>query len=71
MYAGLMDPLGPWHLEKNLHIPDCNARIRFSTKHDKTNISVGHSLKVILRVERGDDEALDVKGRRKQFDIIM
>lgn len=71
MYAGLMDPLGPWHLEKSLQIPDCNAKIRFTTKHDKTNISVGHSLKVTLRVERGDDEAMDAKGRRKQFDIIM
>jgi hypothetical protein len=28
-------------------------------------------LKVTIRVERGDDVAMDSKGRRKQFDIIM
>jgi hypothetical protein len=71
MYASLMDPMGPWHLEKVLSVPDCASGIRFTTKHDKTNISVGHFLKVTIRVERGDDEAVDLKGRRKQFDIIM
>jgi hypothetical protein len=71
MLAGLMDPLGPWHLEQYLTVPDCSLRVRFTTKHDKTNISTGHILKVTIRVERGDDVALDTKGRRKQFDIIM
>jgi hypothetical protein len=71
MYASLLDPMGPWHLEKNLSVPDCASGIRFTTKHDKTNIGVGHWLKVTIRVERGDDEAVDAKGRRKQFDIIM
>lgn len=71
MLAGLMDPLGPWHLEQNLSVPDCAVRVRFTTKHDKTNIATTHNLKVTIRVERGDDVALDSKGRRKQFDIIM
>lgn len=30
-----------------------------------------HSLKVCIRVERGDDEAVDAKGNRKKFDIIV
>ncbi|WRT69571.1 uncharacterized protein IL334_006559 [Kwoniella shivajii] len=71
MYAQLMEPTGPWHLEKDLHIPDCTSKIKFTTKHDQTNITVGHWLKVTIRVERGDDEAMDTKGRRKQFDIII
>lgn len=71
MYATLLDPMGPWHLEKNLAVPDCASTIRFSTKHEKTNITVSHFLKVTIRVERGDDEAVDARGRRKQFDIIM
>jgi len=71
VYATLLDPLGPWHLEKNLQIPDCATQIKFTSKHEKTNITVGHWLKVIIRVERGDDVAVDAKGRRKQFDIIM
>lgn len=71
VYASLMDPQGPWHLEKDLKVPDCATAIHFSTKHAKTNITVAHVLKVTIRVERGDDDALDAKGRRKQFDIIM
>lgn len=71
VYASLLDPIGPWHLEKELHIPDCSSRIKFTTKHESTNISVGHWLKVTIRVERGDDNAVDSKGRRKQFDIII
>ncbi|WVF68589.1 hypothetical protein IAT40_003358 [Kwoniella sp. CBS 6097] len=71
MYASLMEPTGPWHLEKELHIPDCASKIKFTTKHEQTNITIGHWLKVTIRVERGDDEALDAKGRRKQFDIII
>lgn len=71
LYAGLMDPFGPWHLETDLQIPDCVQKLRFTTKHEKTNISVSHWLKVTIRVERGDDVALDSKGKRKQFDIIM
>ncbi|ODN78575.1 hypothetical protein L202_04183 [Cryptococcus amylolentus CBS 6039] len=71
MYASLMEPTGPWHLEKDLQLPDCVSKIKFTTKHDQTNITVAHWLKVTIRVERGDDEALDSKGRRKQFDIII
>jgi hypothetical protein len=71
MYAQLLDPLGPWHLEKDLQVPDCAHKLKFTSKHDKTNLSVSHWLKVTIRVERGDDVAVDAKGRRKQFDIIM
>ncbi|KAL7424873.1 hypothetical protein Q5752_000559 [Cryptotrichosporon argae] len=69
--ATLLEPLGPWHLEKDLVIPDCLSRIKFTTKHDSTNITVAHWLKVTIRVERGDDVAVDAKGKRKQFDIII
>lgn len=71
MYASLLDPQGPWHFETVLKIPDCATKINFTTKHDKTNLTIGHVLKITLRVERGDDVANDDKGHRKQFDIIM
>jgi hypothetical protein len=71
VYASLLDPLGPWHLEKTLQVPDCSSTIKFTSKHEKTNIAIGHYLKVTIRVERGDDVAVDSKGKRKQFDIIM
>ncbi|KAM0790642.1 hypothetical protein ACM66B_004503 [Microbotryomycetes sp. NB124-2] len=67
----LLDPLGPWHLESNLHLPDCSSKINFSTAHEHSNIAISHLLKIMLRVERGDDEYMDSKGRRKQFDIII
>lgn len=69
--SSLLNATGPWHFDADLHVPDCNSRIHFTTKHAKTNMTVGHCLKIIFRVERGDDTLLDAKGKRKQFDIIM
>ncbi|KAJ9097265.1 hypothetical protein QFC21_004934 [Naganishia friedmannii] len=69
--ASLLNPVGPWYLDTTLQVPDCSSRIRFTTKHAKTNMSISHWLKLIIRVERGDDVAVDAKGRRKQFDIII
>lgn len=66
-----MSPDGPWVLESNIPVPDCTSALQFSTSHEKANISVIHSLKIIMRVERGDDEYLDSKGDRKKFDIIV
>ena len=61
----LLDPDGPWHLEHNLQLPDCSSKINFSTHHEKSNIAISHVLKIMIRVERGDDEFLDSKGKRK------
>lgn len=66
-----LDPFGPWILESSIPVPDCSSTLQFSTSHEKANISVIHSLKVVLRVERGDDEYVDAKGQRKKFDIIV
>lgn len=71
MYATMLEPLGPWHLEKDLKLPDCASAIKFTTKHQKTNVNIAHFLKVTIRAERGDDLAMDARGRRKHFDIIM
>lgn len=59
------DPIGPWNLESFIKLPDCSTRLNFSTIHDKANINVTHVLKIMLRVERGDDDFLDSKGKRK------
>ena len=64
--AQLLNPFGPWNLETMLQVPDCPSRIKFSTKHDSTNMTISHWLKIVIRVQRGDDEALDSKGKRKQ-----
>ncbi|GAA5952135.1 hypothetical protein JCM3765_005206 [Sporobolomyces pararoseus] len=67
----LLDPNGPWHLEHNLQLPDCSSKINFSTHHEKANIAISHVLKIMIRVERGDDEFLDTKGKRKRWDIVV
>lgn len=66
-----LDPNGPWVLSSNIAVPDCTSALQFSTSHRKANIAIIHSLKIIMRVERGDDEYLDSKGDRKKFDIIV
>lgn len=60
-----MDSFGPWYLEGSLKLPECATRVNFSTHHEKANITVSHILKIVLRVERGDDDFLDSKGKRK------
>jgi hypothetical protein len=61
----LLDPVGPWHLDGVLQLPDCSNKLNVTTNHDKANISIAHTLKIMMRVERGDDEYLDSKGNRK------
>lgn len=58
-------PIGPWHLDGLLQLPDCSSKLCVSTNHEKANISISHTLKIMMRVERGDDEYLDSKGNRK------
>ncbi|GAA6003870.1 hypothetical protein JCM10207_006445 [Rhodosporidiobolus poonsookiae] len=67
----LLDPTAPWHFEGLVQLPDCSTKINFSTHHDQSNIAVAHNLKIMLRVERGDDEFLDSKGKRKLWDVVV
>ncbi|BGP50375.1 hypothetical protein JCM10450v2_006294 [Rhodotorula kratochvilovae] len=67
----LLDPLGPWHLDGLLQLPTCDSKLAVTTNHEKSNISISHTLKIMMRVERGDDEYLDSKGNRKLWDIVV
>lgn len=66
-----LDPIGPWNLESTIQLPDCSEKLTFTTAHDRANITVSHILKIMLRVERGDDDFLDSKGKRKLWDVII
>jgi len=67
----LMGP-GPWTLHQNLKLPGTCSQMKFSNKNRKSNIIVTHTLKLVMRVERGDDLFLDAKtGKRKLFDIVV
>ena len=51
---------------------DFSGGLHFTNKHRRSNINVSHYLKVVLRVERGDDQAVDPKtGKRRLFDIVI
>ncbi|KAF8962652.1 hypothetical protein BDZ97DRAFT_1905243 [Flammula alnicola] len=69
--SNLMGP-GPWTFHQDLHLPKSCDELRFTNRNRRSNIIVTHTLKVVLRVERGDDEHLDGKtGKRKLFDIVV
>ncbi|TFK50963.1 hypothetical protein OE88DRAFT_1645213 [Heliocybe sulcata] len=63
---------GPWDFHADLQLPSSCDQINFTNKNKKSNISVSHTLKVVFRVERGDDQFVDPKtGKRKMFDIVV
>ena len=63
---------GPWMLHQNLKLPGSCAQMKFTNKNRKSNIIVTHTLKLVMRVERGDDSFIDPKtGKRKLFDIVV
>lgn len=67
----LLNLTGPWSFRFSLKVPDCTTRLHFTNKYTKAKIVVTHHVKIIMRVDRGDDTELDAKGKRKQFDIIV
>jgi len=63
---------GPWTIQRELALPTSCTQVHFSNKNRRANILITHTLKVVFRVERGDDKYVDQKtGNRKLFDIIM
>ncbi|KAJ7782650.1 hypothetical protein B0H16DRAFT_1670974 [Mycena metata] len=63
---------GPWTFHQELQLPRSCARLRFTNKNKRSNMTVTHLLKCVMRVERGDDSAIDAKtGKRKLFDIVV
>lgn len=63
---------GPWQIETEVQLPKSCTQLHFTNKNKKSNILITHVLKVIFRVQRGDDRDLDpVTGRRKMYDIVV
>lgn len=60
---------GPWTLVADLRIPSTMCP---SNRNGAGGLRVTHTLKVIMRVERGDDQEVNERtGERKLFDIIV
>lgn len=69
--SNLMGP-GPWTFHQELKLPNSCDAMHFTNKNRRGNIVISHLLKVVIRVERGDDLQLDAKtGKRKLFDIVV
>ena len=69
--SNLMGP-GPWTLHHDLPLPNSCSILHFTNKNKLSNITVQHTLKVIIRAERGDDLHIDPKtGKRRLFDIVV
>ncbi|KAF5348645.1 hypothetical protein D9758_006761 [Tetrapyrgos nigripes] len=71
MAADLMGP-GPWTFHQELQLPASCKILHATNKNRRSNISITHLLKCVMRVERGDDSAIDERtGKRKLFDIVV
>ena len=69
--SSLMGP-GPWSIQALLQLPKSCDKMHFTNKHKRSNIGISHTLKIVFRVERGDDAFIDAKtGNRKHFDIVV
>ncbi|KAH9174968.1 hypothetical protein EDB89DRAFT_2067121 [Lactarius sanguifluus] len=69
--ANLMGP-GPWTLQMDLKVPNGFRTLHCSNKNRRAPIQISHILKIVTRVERGDDKQMDPKtGKRKRFDVIL
>ncbi|CAA7260536.1 unnamed protein product [Cyclocybe aegerita] len=68
--SNLMGP-GPWSFHRDLKLPSSCDILKFTNRNRRSNILVTHLLKLIMRVERGDDLYVDKSGRRKMFDIVV
>ncbi|OCH90613.1 hypothetical protein OBBRIDRAFT_819245 [Obba rivulosa] len=71
-YASTLMGPGPWVIRQELQLPKANGPLHFTNKNRRSNIFVSHVLKIVFRVERGDDSAIDPQtGKRKLFDIVV
>ncbi|KAJ6497646.1 hypothetical protein C8R45DRAFT_1093994 [Mycena sanguinolenta] len=63
---------GPWSFQQELQLPASCSLLHFTNKNRLANMTVTHFIKCVMRVERGDDTAMDPKtGKRKLFDIVV
>lgn len=71
MAANLMGP-GPWTFRQDLQLPKSCNQMYFTNKNKLSNISITHTLKLVIRVESASDLHLNPKtGKRKMFDIVV
>ncbi|KAG2153267.1 hypothetical protein DEU56DRAFT_774037 [Suillus clintonianus] len=70
MAMAIMGP-GPWTFHHELQLPAHCSLIHFSNRNKKSNITINHMLKIVLRVERGDEVTDPKTNKPKLFDILI
>jgi len=65
MASTLMGP-GPWTFHQDLRLPPSCQILKFTNKNKRSNITITHVLKCVMRVERGDDTQIDPKTKKTQ-----
>ncbi|KAJ3565551.1 hypothetical protein NP233_g7559 [Leucocoprinus birnbaumii] len=68
--SSFMGP-GPWTFHLDLKLPSSCSMIKPTNKNKRANMIVNHLLKIVIRMERGDDKCMDSNGRKKMFDIVV
>lgn len=61
---------GPWPLRFNVEILGSYGILHPTNMNKKANITVCHTLKVIIRVEKGDSDDAD-GSKKKVYDIVI
>jgi len=62
---------GPWPLRFSVDISGAYSTLRPTSMNKKGNITVGHTLKIIIRVEKGDSVDAEGSKRKKVYDIVV
>jgi hypothetical protein len=68
--SSFMGP-GPWTFHLDLKLPKSCTMLKPTNKNKRANMIVNHMLKIVMRMERGDDRFMDKNGKRKMFDIVV
>lgn len=70
MASSFMGP-GPWVFHLDLKLPKTCSMLKPTNQNKRANMVVSHLLKIVMRMERGDDRFVDKDGKRKMFDIVV
>ncbi|KAF8554937.1 hypothetical protein OG21DRAFT_1439498 [Imleria badia] len=66
--SSFMGP-GPWTIRNQLRVPDSCSILHPSNQNKGSNVTVNHTLKLVLRVEK--EEGTVTTGRKKMYDIVI
>ncbi|KXN87481.1 Arrestin-related trafficking adapter 3 [Leucoagaricus sp. SymC.cos] len=68
--SSFMGP-GPWSFHFDLKLPKSCNMLKPTNKNKRANMVVSHLLKLVMRMERGDEKYVDKNGKKKLFDIVV